>query len=113
MNVKKPGPHNKSPIMAACQKEKPDHRKKRDQPGPNIWSDRRLEKETTDRARDWSIQIARNNSIPRFSAAAKQPALAPGDVAIAGKITPGIAVFRNARIETSSFKSLPKFFPER
>ena len=113
MKVEKPRPNNKSPIMAACQEEKADHRKKRDQPSPNIRSDRRLEKETTDRARNWSIQIARNNSIPRFSAAAKQPALATCNLTVAGKIAPGSAVFRGARIETSSFKSLPKFFPER
>jgi hypothetical protein len=110
VQVKEPCADNKSSVRTADQEQKTDQRKSRDHDRPEVWRNRRLEKESADRARNRAIQITRNKTVSRFAAATKKPTLRAGAVAFVANVSPTLT-FPGTCIDTRGLKTLPEFLP--
>src|SRR5438270_3105807 len=63
---------DKRPIVSVCEHERRHHRDGKNEPGPSVRRGLKSQKQSSDRARNRTIEMARNETVLRFAASAQK-----------------------------------------
>src|SRR5205085_11714775 len=63
---------DKRPIVSLCEHERRHHWDRKNEPGPSVRRGRKSEEQSSDRARNRTIEMARNETVLRFAASAQK-----------------------------------------
>src|SRR5438105_4560793 len=63
---------DKRPIVSLCEHERRHHWDRKNEPGPSVRRGRKSQKQSSDRARNRAIEMARNETVLRFAASAQK-----------------------------------------